>query len=291
MLKTTAMKQKLEEITGYRLRGEAYVLQAFTRSSYTEGESNEILEMYGDAILGYFAMQLVHERYGFFRTVNHVNYKGDSGYALRGIRNEAQLDAIKKKLVCNETLAKQIDKWDLAKYLIMGRSDVINRVGEHTKTKADLFEAILGAYAVTYNFNNDVLKTIVERMLPVEDVFSEVNQMNDAPGDLSVENAITTLKEMAEQRICSQPEYSFGGPEHLGYYSNGDPMWCCNCSVQSLGFSTAIFSNSKKTAKKCAAYQAICKYYELTNDIAQYKCVGNKRIIEKDGRYIVEEAE
>ena len=61
------------------------------------------------------------------------------------------------------------------------------------------------------------------------------------------------------------------------------------CNKQ--GFSTAIFSNSKKTAKKCAAYQAICKYYELTNDIAQYKCVGNKRIIEKDGRYIVEEAE
>lgn len=290
MFNITAVRKKLHDITGFYFpHGDAYIFQAFTRSSYTGCENNEIFEMYGDSVLSYFAMQLVHEKFGFFRTEDNIWFKGDGGYALRGIRNEAQLNEVKKKLVCNETLAKQIDKWDLAKYLIMGRSDEINHVEAQMKTKADLFEAILGAYAVAHRFNNDILKTIVEKMLPVEEIFSEVEDIVFVPDDITVENAITKLKEMAEQGICSQPEYSFVGPEMIGYFSNGEPKWSCQCDVGSIGFRTVIFSNSKRTAKKCAAYQALCKCFEITNDVAQYSCIKDERIIEKDGKYIVEE--
>lgn len=289
MFNPTMVKKKLGEITGYWLRGDAYVTQAFTRSSYTGCENNEIFEMYGDSILGCYAMQLVHEKFGFFRTEDNINFKGDNGYALRGIRNEAQLNAIKQKLVCNETLAKQIDKWNLAKYLLMGKSDKYNHVDENTKAKADLFESILGAYAVTFNFKNDILKSIVERMLPVEEIFAEVQDMAFVPDDISIDNSITKLKEMSEQGICSSPEYYFTGPDYIGYYSNGEPRWSCRCSVGSIGFCTVVFSNSKKVAKKCAAYQAVCKYFEITNDIAQYICIHDKRIVERDGKYIVEE--
>ncbi len=289
MFKIKEVRKRLNEITGYDLRGDAYVLQAFTRSSYIGGENNEIFEMYGDSALNYFVMQLVHDEFGSFRTEDSVLFKGENGYALKGIYKEAQLDALKKKLVCNEMLAAQIDKWNLAKYLQMGKSDEINRVGEQTKTKADLFEAILGAYAVSYKFDNGILKSIVARMLPAKEILAEVKDMVPAPKDITVENAITKLKEMAEQGICSEPEYSFQGPEDLSCYLNGEPRWSCKCMVESMGFCTVIFSNSKKTAKKCTAYQALCKHFDITNDIAKYKCTGDRRIVERDGSYFVED--
>ncbi len=285
-MSTGEIKRKLYDITGYHLKGDSYVLQAFTRSSYSGYENNEIFEMYGDSILSSCVMQLVHEHFGLFRSENNVNYKSDTGYALKGITNEAQLDLIKKKLVSNETLAAQVDKWDIARYLKMGKSDIQNNVAGQTKTKADLFEAIIGAYAVTYNFDSNIMMTIVKRMLPVEEIFREIEDEHKPQIDFSIDNSITVLKELSEKGILSSPSYTSYGPDDLGRFDDGSPRWACQLTVQSIGFIESVFSNSSKTAKRLASYMALCKYFEKTTDFTR-KNLNNKHVVQKDGDYII----
>ncbi len=290
MFKPGQVKKKIHEITGFSLHGDAYVTQAFTRSSMKECENNEIFEMYGDSVLNFCVMQIIHEKLGFCRTEYNINYQGENGYALKGIRSECALDMIKKRLVSNEMLAAQIDKWGLTQYLIMGKSDINNHVENETKVKADLFEAILGAIAVTCNFNSEKLKSVVERMLPIDEIINEIANENRVMVPFNIDNAITVLKELSEKGILSVPQYRFfepGAPDNLGYYENGEPVWACNCAVRNIGFIRTVFSNSKKTAKKCAAYQALCKFYEIVDEIADYQPVGKKRIVEKDGNYLI----
>ncbi len=289
MFKPGQVKKKIHEITGFSLHGDAYVTQAFTRSSMKECENNEIFEMYGDSVLNFCVMQIIHEKLGFCRTEYNINYQGENGYALKGIRSECALDMIKKRLVSNEMLAAQIDKWGLAQYLIMGKSDLNNHVENETKVKADLFEAILGAIAVTCNFNSEKLKSVVERMLPIDEAINEIANENRVMFPFNVDNAITVLKEMSEKGILSVPQYEYYEPKNLGTYENGDPVWACICRVRNIGFIGEVFSNSKKTAKKCVSYQALCKYYEVVDEIANYKTLGKKHIIEKDGKYFVVE--
>ena len=89
------------------------------------GENNEIFEMYGDSILNFCVMQIIHGKLGFFRTESNINWKGENGYALKGVRSESEVNAIK-----------------------------MNHVENQMKIKADLFEAIVGAIAVTCNFDS-----------------------------------------------------------------------------------------------------------------------------------------
>lgn len=286
MFNARVVKEKINTITGFWLKGDAYVKQAFTRSSYSNCENSEIFEMYGDAILENYAMMIIHERYGFFRSESNCNFKGDTGYALRGIRNEAALHEIKKKMVCNETLARQIDKWDLAKFLIEGKSDKNNNEITRDKIKADLFEAILGAIAVACDFKSDILKSVVEKMLPLKEIFEEIETSIPAPISFGIEDAVTVLKELAEKGFFTNPEYEFAGPDVLGYLPNGNPFWACTCMVGNIGFQGTVYSNAKRTAKKCVAYMALCRYFERTDDISQYRCNG-KMIIEQNGEYEV----
>ena len=284
---TGSLKQIIFKITGVQLKGDAYISQAFTRSSVSGCENNEIFESFGDAILSFYVMQLIHERFGFFRTEDNVGFQGENGYALKGIRNEAELDTVKKKLVSNETLAAQIDKWGLSQYLIMGKSDKNNHIENQTKIKADLFEAIIGAIAVTYNFNSEMLKNVVKRMLPIDEVFNEIAENTKQKVPFSIDNSITVLKELAEQGIISEPIYSFFGPEQLGYYKNGEPKWSCRCIIQKIGFIDVVLANSKKTAKRIVSYRALCKYFEISDEITKYLPFNDNHIIEKNGEYII----
>lgn len=290
-MNVTEVRNRVLDITGYRVSGDAYLIQAFTRSSVPGCENNEIFEMYGDEVLGYYVMQIIHERYGFFRTEGNVNYKGENGYALTGIRSEKTLDKIRKTLVSNETLAAQVDVWGLNKYLQMGPSDQNNHVNEQTKVKADLFEAILGMIAVSCNFNPDILKKAVEKMLPFNEVLSDIDEEIWKPSSFTIDNAVTILKELSEKQIISEPQYIFKGPQDgLGtYFGSKEPCWTCHCVIMNNLFNEVVFSNSKKTAKNVAAYKALCKYYEKVDEISVCDTNWKKYIVKKNGSYVIKE--
>ena len=72
---------------------------------------------------------------------------------------------MKKVLVQKKTLASRIDDLGLSDYLLMGRGDVLQNIGEENSVKEDLFEAILGAIAIDSNWNTEALQNAVEIML------------------------------------------------------------------------------------------------------------------------------
>jgi len=168
--------------------------------------------------------------------------------------------------------------------LIVGKSDYLNEVDNQIKVKADLFEAILGAIAVESKWNTDVLESTVNKMLSIDEKLNSIITTEYRPAQFDIENAVNTLKELAEHGRCSMPEYEYGTPEHLGYDEDGNPRWCCTCFVisEKTGIKRQVWSTSKKSAKKAASYLVLCDLYELQN---QYGVNGKYAIWQfKDGK-------
>lgn len=181
--------------------------QAFTRRSYSVeqgGENNEILEFIGDQILGYYVVKIIAGYYGALNS--------DCEYTFRVRENN--FTALKQELISNETLAKIIDEWEIAEYLIVGKSDYLNEVDKQVKVKADLFESILGAIAVASKWDSAVLEKAVSKMLSIEERLKTIIETDYRPERFDIENAVSALKELAEHSGCSVPKYEYGSPNN-----------------------------------------------------------------------------
>ena len=155
-------KMIIQAKTGYIIRGTQTLRQIFTRSSFaaeTGQSSNEIFEFIGDQVLSYYVVKIVSERCGAFSLTDNYTFR---------IR-ENRFTQIKQALVNNETLAKIVDEWDIAKYLLLSRSDIKNEVAKEPKVKADLLEAVIGAIAVESKWDAKVLETAVSRALKIDE--------------------------------------------------------------------------------------------------------------------------
>lgn len=254
------LKSLIQEKTGYLIKQSCLMNQIFTRSSFSAeegGENNEILEFIGDQVLNYYVVKIIAEHYGALNS--------ECEYVFRVRQNRFTM--LKQEFVNNETLAKIIDEWGIAAFLIVGKSDYLNEVDKQRKVKADLFEAILGAIAVSSNWNADVLEKAVRKMLSIEEKIKIIAEAEVRPFQFDMENAITTLKEVAEHGGCSIPKYEYGTPEQLGYDKEGRPNWCCSCSIinERTGIIRQVWASSKKMAKKAAAYLVLCDYFEVQN--------------------------
>ena len=105
------LKLLIKEKTGYCIRSRGILSQAFRRRSYCaeySGKSNEMFEFLGDQVLGYYVVKIISERCG------SISITEDYTFRIR----ENRFALIKQDLVNNETLAKIIDDWDIAKYLL-----------------------------------------------------------------------------------------------------------------------------------------------------------------------------
>lgn len=260
------ISKKLFEVTGCMLK--PYLIeQAFTRSSYARrygGGSNENLEYIGDTILGYHIVHLLYDHYGTI----HSDEK-ECIYTFRA--HEKDFTALKSKIVSNQTLAAIIDEWDVCQYLIVGQSDIDNEVDKQEKIKADLFEAIIGACAVQTKWNQESMERIISQVLPVERFILDYEKTQYRLPQFNAENAISTLKELAEHENCSFPVYEISGPDKLGYDKSGNPKWACSCMVQDKCISKLVFANSKKEAKKYVSYLVLCDIFELPNEYGPSK--------------------
>ena len=223
-----------------------------------QGENNEILEFIGDQVLGYYATKIISENYGSLNSDCEYNFR---------VR-ENRFNELKKEFVNNEKLAKIIEEWDITKYLIVGKSDYANEIDRQTKVKADLLEAIIGAIAVSAKWDSVVVENSVRKILSISDKLSAIIETEYRQTQFNMENAINTLKELAEHGGCTPPEYDYGTPEQLGYDEDGNPHWACTCRIvnKKTGIIRQVWANSKKAAKKAAAYLVLCEHYELQNE-------------------------
>lgn len=255
-----AARSIIQEKTGYTVKSTSILNQIFIRSSFAaeNGQnSNEIFEFIGDQVLGFYVVKIVSKKCGSLSLTDDYTFR---------IR-ENQFALIKQALVKNETLAKIIDEWDIAKYLLLGRSDINNEVVKEPKVKADLFEAVIGAIAVESNWDSEILEEVVLKALNIDETIQAMVECDPKVVCFDIDNAITKLKEMAEKGQCTMPKYEFTGPEYIGYDENGNPKWVCHCSVinDKTGIIRSVFATSKKDAKKAAAYLVLCEHSGAQN--------------------------
>ena len=258
------IKNIIYEKTGYYIRGNGVLIQAFTRSSYSAekgGENNEILEFIGDQVLSYYVIKVIAERYGALN--------GDFEYTFRVCEN--RFNSIKQELVNNEALAKIIDEWGIAKYLIVGKSDFANEVDKQVKVKADLFEAIIGAIAVASKWDSVVMEKTIGMALSIDKRIKTINETEYRPVECNIDNSVNALKELAEHRGCTPPKYEYGTPEEWGYDKEGNPKWVCTCMITNdrTDIARKVWTSSKKAAKKAAAYLVLCEHFGLQNEYGE----------------------
>lgn len=252
-----ALRRIIHEKTGYMLRENTILSQAFRRSSYCVedgGKSNEMFEFIGDQVLSYFVVKIVSQR------CVALNLECDYTFRIR----QNQFSGLKQELLSNETFAKIIDEWGVADYLIVGKTDEKNQVNKQIKVKADLFEAIIGAIALESNWDPVILENVVNKALDLDGRMGEILQSESGFAEFDVDNAVTKLKELAEKELCSPPQYDIG---FLGYNGNGDPVWVCTCTAikDITGIIQQVYSSSKRDAKKAAAYLVLCQLFETAN--------------------------
>ncbi|MBO4355392.1 MAG: hypothetical protein J5850_00870 [Clostridia bacterium] len=253
------IQDKLFEKTGHRLI--YYIEQAFTRRSYSRrygGGNNENLEFIGDAVIGYYVIRQLYDYYSSLNSNKH-----ESIYNYRA--NENDFSVLKSRIVSNHNLSCIMDEWGLGDFLIVGQSDIEKKGEEKEKINADLFEAIIGAYAVQYQWDQDILEEIVSRALPVRRFIIDYERQQNKPPVFNALNAVITLKELAEHEECSLPVYEIKGPEKPGYTDSGEHVWYCSCTVANYGIRKEVYANTKKDAKKFAAYLVLCDIFDLPN--------------------------
>lgn len=245
------------------------LLQAFTRSSYSAqfgGENNEVLEFIGDKVLDMYVTKIIADNFGFMKSQSdyYDEEEDNDEYCIVAHHNEGDFTELRKTIVNNKTLAKRIDKLGFAKYLYLGDSDLDNNVVNQEKVKADLFEAILGAIAIDCDWNPEALQKSVDVMLNIDDFLDDVDTEEERPANFQEDNAINTLKEMAEHGRCSIPEYD--QPDEMYEMKDGRMMWKCTCYVRSWRIEKTAYATSKKLAKKYAAYLVLCDYFNLEDE-------------------------
>lgn len=250
----------IEEKTGYAIKSKVILNQIFVRSSFaTENgqNSNEIFEFLGDQVLNYYVVKIISRRCGSLSLTD--------GYTFR-IR-ENKFTQIKQSLVNNEALSKIINEWDIAKYLILSKSDIKNEVYNELKVKADLFEAVIGAIAVECKWDSQILEAVVLKALNIDAKIDSMIENDTKVRCFDIDNAITTLKEIAERGLCTMPKYSIEGPDKVGYDADGNPKWYCTCQItnEKTGLTKLVLANSKKAAKKAAAYLVLCEHLGMQN--------------------------
>jgi ribonuclease-3 len=276
-MKMQDLREHLDEVQkkiGYWFDNEDLLLQAFTRSSYSSqhgGENNEVLEFLGDRVLDFYVVKVIADRFGFVKSQSdYYDEENDlDEYCIVAHKNEADFTELKKQIVSNETLAKTIDKLGLFKYMYLGDTDLENPKFKDNliKVKADLFEAILGSVAIDSDWNQDELQNVVEFMLQIDDFLADVDTEEPRPSKFQLENAVTTLKELAEKGRCSIPEYYQSEEQVL--MSDGRLMWECTCFIRSWAMKHTAYATSKKEAKRYAAYLVLCDYFGLPDEFAE----------------------
>ena len=273
-MKMQNLNEHLDEVQrkiGYGFDNIDLLFQAFTRSSYSTqygGENNEVLEFLGDKVLDFYVVKVIADRFGFVKSQSdyYDEENDDDEYCIVAHKNESDFTELKKEIVNNKTLAKRIDKLGFAKYMFLGDSDLDNNVVNQEKVKADLFEAILGAVAIDSDWNPDELQNVVEFMLQIEDFLVDVDYEEERPAKFKEENAINTLKELAEHGRCSVPEYDQPDEPEI---RDGRQWWECTCYIRSWAMSKTAYATSKKEAKRYAAYLVLCDFYGLPDEFEE----------------------
>lgn len=245
----------IQEDLGYTFRSPMLLQQAFIRRSYTEEhpeyQNNEVLELIGDGILNTAVIRRLTQLYGEIS-------KTKREFVCR--QDEGELTKLKIKLVSRPILAYRMEHLGFHRYLIMGKGDCLNRVGEDESVKEDLFEAILGAVALDCEWNWNVVEAVLDIMLPID-------RYLENGFDIQELNYVGLIQEWCRKRELPLPEYQYingsrTSPESSSSYECTFRLRIGNDYRMGARFSGS--GRSKQRARMAAAEQAY-RYLENNN--------------------------
>ena len=255
--------EEIERKIGYTFANKVLLEQAFTRRSFTEeygGENNEVLEFLGDKVLSIAVVKALSDEYAY--------PTDDEEYAIEF--DEEDLTDILMELVCSENLASCISEMGLQKYLIMGKGDRRNNVQNDDSVKEDLFEAIIGAVTMDLDWKHvdkngigrwdiEKLKKVVSKMLNLKETLPQIIEslqedysFEDEVGAPDENRAINQLNELYQKGCIDEPVYDYQSRTDSGEFE-----WRCYCRIKGDN-QTSYWTNSKKEAKRDAAYKMLC---------------------------------
>lgn len=204
---------ELERKIGYTFRDKALLLQALTRTSYVnehrgDGQSNEVLEFFGDSVLSCAIVTLF---------VNEYTDRYDHGIKTKFA--EGEFTVIKSKLSDKKNLSKRAREIGLGKYLRMGEGDAKLGIADEASVLEDALESVVGAVYIDSGMDMSKVLNVVAGMLDIKRVLSE----GISEGDATKKSAKNRLQEWCadKKHRLPQPIYETvgeSGPEHKKTY-------------------------------------------------------------------------
>lgn len=204
---TETWESTIERVIGYTFQNKALLRQAFTRRSFTQengGQNNEILEFIGDKVLDVTVVKILTDSFG------EIN--NDSEFQTINGESEGKLTRIKAALVERKSLASRMNTLGLARFLRMGKGDILNHIEEQEKVREDLFEAIIGAVALDCGWNMTVVSDVAERMLAIGyEIPETIANFEENPVDL--------VQDWMQKKLGLTPKYEFNYDEEKNCFT------------------------------------------------------------------------
>lgn len=221
---------EFEEKIGYKFKDKNLLKTALTHKSYayeqdnpTVNDYNERLEFLGDAILEHIISEKLYKVKPFF--------------------NEGTMSKKRASIVCEKSLSEAMRKINIAKYMNIGKCEIVTNGRDKDAIIADMFEAILGAIYLDSDF--ETAKIYCEKML--QTTFDDV-----VAGRGNLIDYKTKLQEKLQKNGNIKIEYKVKdeyGPDH-------DKHYVIELYVEDKMISTGEGKN-KKEAQQDAAKNAL----------------------------------
>lgn len=221
---------EFEEKIGYKFKDKNLLKTALTHKSYayeqdnpTVNDYNERLEFLGDAILEHIISEKLYKVKPFF--------------------NEGTMSKKRASIVCEKSLSEAMRKINIAKYMNIGKCEIVTNGRDKDAIIADMFEAILGAIYLDSDF--ETAKIYCEKML--QTTFDDV-----VAGRGNLIDYKTKLQEKLQKNGNIKIEYKVKdeyGPDH-------DKHYIIELYVEDKMISTGEGKN-KKEAQQDAAKNAL----------------------------------
>jgi len=213
-----------EKIIGYKFKNISYLKNALTHTSYVnehkglKSTSNERMEFLGDSVLGLSVSEYLY-----------LNYKN---------RSEGELSKIRASVVCEASLAKLAASFELGKYMLMGKGELLSGGDKRPSVISDAMESVIASIYLDSDFTT-VKKLVLGWLTPY------IIEAADHKG-------MDTDYKTALQEYCQKdgilPKYTLvseQGPDHEKIF---EIEVCCGThkSVKAKG------SNKKKAQQEAA---------------------------------------
>ena len=120
--------ERLEASIGYVFKNKNLLINALTHTSFANEnkvKSNEKLEFLGDSILEFLSSKYIYNNYKTLK--------------------EGEMTKVRADVVCEKSLYKVAQKHNFSDFLLVGKSQILNKGNERPAVLADCVEAVIAA--------------------------------------------------------------------------------------------------------------------------------------------------